>query len=78
MEGGEQQKPELKRTYYFSPLSSVSFYRENHLEIPVATEGSFNVWKQSRLLSDDCTNGYLQKGLMGSVLTEICVPKNIT
>ena len=67
MEGGEQQRPELKRTYHFSPLSSGSFHRENHLEIPVATEGSSNVWKQSRLLSDDRTSSYLQKGLMGSV-----------
>lgn len=67
MEGGEQQRLELKRTYHFSPLSSGSFYRENHLEIPIATEGSFNVGKQSRLLSDDRTNSYLQKGLMGLV-----------
>jgi len=67
VEGGEQRRPDLKRTYHFSPLSSGSFYRENHLEIPVATEGSFNVWKQSRLLGDDRTNGCLQKGLMGRV-----------
>lgn len=67
MEGGEQQRPELERTYRFSPLSSSSFYRENHLEFPVATEGSFNVWKQSRLLSDDRNDGHLQEGLTGRV-----------
>jgi hypothetical protein len=67
VEGGEQKRPKLKRTHRFSPLSSGSFYRENHLEIPVATEGSVNVWKQSSLSSDDRTNGYLQKGVKGSV-----------
>lgn len=67
MGGGEQQRLELKITDYFSPLSSDSFYRENHLEIPVVTEGSFNLWRQSRLLSDESINGYLQKGLMGRV-----------
>jgi hypothetical protein len=57
----------IKKNIPLSPLSSGSFYRENHLEIPVSTEGSFNVRKQSRLLGDDRNDGHLQEGLMGRV-----------